>query len=294
MRKRLPALLVATLPIAFSGCGGEPTAVAKLTVSPSTVRLPPREVTLLELSWEPKSALGTKAGAPIVFVHLVDDRDTVLRTFDHPFPGEWKPGTPVSYEIKLFQSALAQPLPAGKYRLTVGLYGKEGERWPLEGAGKKVGRHEYHAATVTAPPKGKGPRFSFSQQWLPTEPGTDRQVVARRWLVGRGALRVSGVREKGTLWLALQIPRPGSGDKVVFEDGAAQPAATVTSSCGVEANVSGEGVHDVELPIEPAAEEDTCRLNVKANFHLEPRQGGPQRAVSLETLAWIPSSRGKG
>ena len=291
MRKRLLALLAITLPTLFAGCGGETAAVAKLTVSPSALRLPPREVTALKLSWEPKAALDTKAGPPIVFVHLLDDKDTVLRTFDHPFPEAWKPGAPVTYEIKLFQSALAKPLPAGKYRLTVGLYGQEGPRWPLAGAGKKVGKHEYEAAEVTAPPKGKGPRFTFSQQWLPTEPGTDRQVVARRWLVGRGAFRVSGIHEKGTLWLALHIPRPEPGETLVYEEGATQPEATVTNSCGGEAGVSGEGVHDVELPMGPPAEGDSCRLTVKANFHLELRQA--RRAVSLEALAWIPSSRGK-
>jgi hypothetical protein len=224
----------------------------------------------------------------------LDAQGTVLRTFDHPFPEPWKAGNPVSYEIKLYQSALAQPIAAGKYRLTVGLYGQEGTRWPLDGAGDKVGRHEYLAATVAAGAKGSGPRFAFSPQWLPTEPGTDRQVVARRWLVGRGAIRVSGVRKKGTVWLALYIPRPGPGDKLVYEPGATAPAAMVSSTCGVEANVSGQGVHDIELPIEPSAGGDTCRLAVRANFHLEPQQGGPQRAVSIENLAWIPSSGGAG
>lgn len=293
MRKRLLALAVTTLPILAAGCGGEPT-VAKLSVSPSASTLPPREVTALKLAWEPTAPLDPKAGTPIVFVHLLNAQGTVLRTFDHPFPEPWKSGTPVSYAIKLYQSALAQPLPAGKYRLTVGLYSAEGSRWPLVGAGEKVGRHEYLAAGVEVPAKGNGPRFAFSPQWLPTEPGTDRQVVARRWLVGRGAIRVSGVRAKGTIWLALQIPRPGPGDKLVYEPGATSPAAMVTSTCGVEANVSGQGVHDIELPIEPPADGDSCRLAVRANFHFEPRQGGPQRAVSLENLAWIPSSGGPG
>jgi hypothetical protein len=139
-----------------------------------------------------------------------------------------------------------------------------------------------------------GPRFGFSPAWLPTEPGADRQVVARRWLTGAGAIRVSGLRGKGTVWLALQIPKPGPGDKLVYEPGATAPAVTLNSSCGVEANVSGPGVHDVELPIEPPPSGDTCRLQVRANFHLEPQQGGPARAVSLENLAWIPAARQAG
>ena len=51
--------------------------------------------------------------------------------------------------------------------------------------------------------------LSFSADWLPVENGTDRQIVARRWLERDGALRIRGYDEPGAVWLRLGIPTAG-------------------------------------------------------------------------------------
>src|SRR5262245_39249838 len=117
MKKILPiALAVVSLAGWLAGCGGPQTPVAQLTVEPRQVTLPPAQVRPLRLTWTPSAAL--EGEEPTVFIHLLDADSKVVRTFDHSFPERWREGTPVSYDVDLYQSALAPPLPAGQYRLT--------------------------------------------------------------------------------------------------------------------------------------------------------------------------------
>ena len=111
--RQLSALVVVAACLA--GCRGEPRPVARLGVEPHTVRLGFPELREVHFNWQPMSALGD-GGAPVVFVHLLDRQGKVLRTFDHPFPGAWQEGVPASYDVKLYQSALAKPLAPGPVR----------------------------------------------------------------------------------------------------------------------------------------------------------------------------------
>ena len=119
-----------------SGCGGD-TPVARVEIEPKEARLPFSQAQNVRLTWTPSAAL--EGEKPTVFVHLLDSEKKVARTFDHPFPQPWSEGKPVSYDLKLYQSALAPPLPAGKYQVTLGLYGKDNKRWALDGLGESDG-----------------------------------------------------------------------------------------------------------------------------------------------------------
>ena len=67
---------------------GEP--VARLTLEPSaTLTLPYPGRDRLDVMWQPMEAL---EGTPHVFVHVIGQPGEVLRTYDHPFPGDWSPG----------------------------------------------------------------------------------------------------------------------------------------------------------------------------------------------------------
>src|SRR6185295_14074542 len=149
--KRKTALLPIALAAASlaASCGGKPTPVARVEAEPHQLRVPFSQYQTLHLTWTPTAPLDEEQ--PTVFVHLLDDRRKVIRTFDHAFPQRWREGTPVSYDVKLYQSALAPPLPAGKYKVTLGLYGKDRKRWALDGLGEPTGREEYTVAEVEAP-----------------------------------------------------------------------------------------------------------------------------------------------
>ena len=293
MKKILAPLALAALSM-FAACGGDEQTVARLQVEPKTVRLGYPEMFPVRFSWAPTAALGDGV-TPTVFVHLLDDKDTVVRTFDHPFPQPWREGVPVEHEVKLYQSALGDPLPPGTYRLTVGLYDAEGKRWALEGLGKDLGRHEYVASEVQVPAGNTAPRFAFSKNWLPKEPGGDRQILGRRWMAERSAVRVQDMRGPGTVWMVLRIPEVSGGEKLVLQGDSKIPSLLVGGSCGtVETNISGPGYHEIELPMNPPPRPGGfCRIILTPSFQIEPAGAGRPRSVSLENIAWSSTAKGR-
>ena len=126
--------------------------VGALVVQPTSGSVPHPFAVPLELKWTPTGALRGLKGRPRVFVHVLDGGRRLLRTFDHPLAEPWTPGHAQSYEIELYQSAIAEPLPADAYEMTFGLYDDAGRnRWPLSVGGEEVGRQEYRLATLTVP-----------------------------------------------------------------------------------------------------------------------------------------------
>jgi hypothetical protein len=283
-----------------AGCQRKIPTAGSLEVQPRTITLPYPQLAILHLTWTP--AAGASAPdtpvEPLVFLHLLGAKGQVLRTFDHPFPQRWLAGTPLAYDLKLYQSALAPPLDPGKYRLSVGLYDPTGKRWALEGLGEPIGRQEYAAAEVEVPPAPAGPRLEFSQAWRPLEAGSDKQVVARRWLSEKpGEIRVVAIPGPGTIWLSFRIP-PGDApsERLVYHDSSTNtPAAVVRSSCGaVETGISGPGPHDVEVPIEGPGAEGVCRISLIPNFHMIATALPAPQSVSLENAAWVPAKPDSG
>jgi hypothetical protein len=272
------------------GCGGKQTPVARVEAAPSVARLPFAQAQRVHLTWTPSAP--QPGESPTVFVHLLDDKQKVERTFDHPLPERWKEGTPLEDDFRIYQSALAPPLPAGKYQVTVGLYGKDGKRWALDGLGESVGREEYKAFQIEVPPQTPGPRFAFSANWGPVDPGGDRQVVARRWMASRGAIRLVDQRGPGAVWLMVQIPPTDNPDfQVVLDPGASAPSVLASASCGGgETNFSGPGIHEAELNVDAPPPGGFCRVLLSANFSLQSRgKSAQKRSVSLENISWVPA-----
>jgi len=205
------ALLVTVLSAALP-CGCRPGApVGKLAVSPASVRLGYPENAPLHFAWSPSSPLENKHGDPTVFVHVLDRPGSVKRTFDHPLPAAWTAGTPVAYDIDLYQSALASPLPPGKYLLSAGLYdSSSGYRWALETGGPDLGKREYRVGTLDVPPapQNEAARFDLTGGWGPAEPDPSVQVLARRRLNGNASLTFEGSPgSSGSIRLALTVRR---------------------------------------------------------------------------------------
>lgn len=320
-RIRWIATLAAGLAV-FAGCGGEEAEpVARLVAEPMELTVAYGTYAGLSLAWTPVAELEGASGEARVFLHLLDEDGELARTFDHDLPGTWSVGGERSYRVPVYQSLLAPPLPPGRYSLTAGLYDGENHRWPLDFQGERVGRHEYRVAAVEVPARGaEPPAVQFSPTWSPTLAGADRQVVAFRWLAGEGAIRLSDVPEDGTLWMVLRIPGaqeagatrrllpvmeegeergegPAAGEdgeesEAGGEEGGAPPPAgeprvSVTASCsGFEAQVSGEGRHDLEVPVTAGGSD--CAVTLSPNYTVESR-AGEDRTVLLEILAWRPA-----
>ncbi|MGH7336226.1 MAG: hypothetical protein ACREI7_01490, partial [Myxococcota bacterium] len=149
--------------LAAGGCQPARSPIARLEVAPAELELAWPRFVELEVELEPIAPLPPGVDRPILFVHLLDEPGSVVRTFDHELPGEWKTGSRVRYEHRIYQSALASPLPAGRYLLSVGLYDPEVGRFALESAGLEIAKLEYQVATVDVPATvAGGPEARFS------------------------------------------------------------------------------------------------------------------------------------
>ena len=290
MKKNLLLSLSCLAPLALAlaaGCGRSEPPVARLRVEPATLRLPYPELATVKLTWEPITPIPT---APTVFVHLVDEKGDIERTFDHPYPATFKPGTPQTYNVHLYQTALATPLPEGKHRLVVGLYAPGSDRWALETTGKELKKKEYIVGEIEVPPVDKlAPKLQFTRTWLAAEDGGDRQTLVRRWLTGNGAIRLAPVSKPGTLWLSVRIPAGDNpGEKLVLS-GTHPPSAQIANSCGgSQINVSGPGIHLVPVAIDAVPAAGQCVIRFRTDFRLEVTGSPHQRSLALENAAWSP------
>lgn len=288
-RPRFPLALAALAALAAvtSACGpGEP--VARLEVEPAEVVLEYPGTAELEAAWTPSAPLER----PIVFVHLLGGDGELLRTFDLPFPGEWTPGERAVVPVRLWQSALAPPLPPGDYELTMGVVDAGGERPPLETAGREVDDGEYTVARVDVPPPPVGgPMLRLDESWEPPAGDADRQTPGSRWLRGAGALEVGDAAGPLDLVLTLRLPAPDETPMALVPDEGAPepPAVTIAPGCGGEpVRLTEWGIHEVELALRPAPGERSCAISIDPGYvYLDP-QSLRRISVELRRVVWSP------
>jgi hypothetical protein len=251
--------------------------VGSLSVQPTTVNLAYPFAASVAVLLTPSAELGRIEGTPVVFVHVLDGGRKLLRTFDHPPPEAWTPGRVQRYELELYQSAIGEPLPPGVYEVTGGLYDHgTRKRWSLVVPGEEVGRREYRLATLIVPPSSPpSPSFQFAGGWLPVEPGSSKQVVARRCLWGEGSIAVVAPPGPGTVRVAASL-RAGQGPGVAA-------AWRVSASCSTEvAEILGTELEWAGFPVSARTGEPPCEIR------FTPPPGATQ-LLCLEVLAWRPS-----
>jgi hypothetical protein len=285
-------LAMATL---WIGCGADEAPVGTVTVEPHRLVLGYPGAASIDLGWTPDGALGEVGGQLKVMIHLQSAAGDLVRTFDHPFPESWQPGTPVSYSVPVYQSLLGPALQPGVYRLTVGLYDLDGKRWPLTVlGGEDLGRREYAAVEVEVPERWEGvPELTFGDSWGGVEGGADLQILGRRSMHRTAELEVGSISEPGSVWLRLRIPefRPGV-ESLQLDAGETEPRLTVGGSCGDFGAVScGFGAHRVELPIDALDDgslPESCDFEFSANFTIVEEASGRRTSAHLEGLSWAP------
>jgi hypothetical protein len=291
-------LLVGTLALALilgsMACGGGRSPVGSLEVTPTAIELDWPQFVDVHIRLRAERELPEDSPRPIVFLHLLDEPGSVVRTFDHGLPGEWIAGQQYDYSVRVLLSALAEPLPAGDYLLSIGLYTPDDGRFALRTAGEEVAKLEYLVAPVTVrAPDTSTPRARFSEGWLPPEAGADRQILSRRSLVGGavGTVEFGPLAAPGTLHLRVEIPEETRDRaRVELAPGESQPKLRVVSSCGGEqVEVSGAGGFDLDLAVPEATV--ACELTFAPNFQIRWRNRAEATSARLAVLAWRPGSR---
>ena len=265
-------------------CGSPPQEpVAEVSIDQEQLVLPYGHSRAFELRWKMLAPLEGINGDPLVFLHLLDDEGEVALTLDHPFPSSWQPGETVTDPLRFYHSFLAEALPAGDYRLTVGLY-RGSHRFTLLG-GVEVARQEYEIGQVVIPSSAEAPAYTFSETWGDVQLGSDRQVFGRRWLRDDGSMEVTRLSNPGQLWMSVRLPWAEEGQELVLEEGEHSPWLRLTNSCGEgQAEAVGPGTHGVSLEL--PASEGPCVVHFDTNFQLVDRRRALRSSIILEQLAW--------
>lgn len=288
MNRTLLCLVVAAF---WVGCGGSSSPVGHLSVTPKSVELGHPGFVELTFAFQFDQPLEGSSGRPRVFVHLLDETGGIVRTFDHDLPVPWRPGASHEYGVPLYQSVLAPPLAPGEYDLSVGLHDSAGKRWALATEGEKAGKNEYVVASVRATDTLAGtPMFLFPEVWRAAEGGSDRQVLARRWLGGAGSLRLASIGGAGHVWMSVGIPvADDRTEELILDDGETTPAVDVSTTCSdFTAHLEGQGSHSISIPVGTAGEElpAECEVSFDSNFYLIELDTLGRRTVALENLSW--------
>lgn len=261
----------------LAACRGGSDPVGSVSLDPNIVRLGYPQSIAVKFRWRPVRALDRIHGSPVVFVHLLDrtgQSSILLRTYDHALPSPWTPGQPQDDEIDVYQSALADPLPSGRYVLSLGLYDDSwGYRWPLT-TGPEVARREYSAASVeVSGPDPSAPKFSFSGLWQPIEAVSTRQVLAHRCFAGPATLSVEEIRAAGVLRLQWTVPFG--------------LALATTCETGRDEKL-GPGRPWVGIRLPASAAGGRCEVRLDPGAPPANAPAGPATATCLEVLSWRP------
>ena len=283
---RKPAFLAITATLLAGACAPRP--VAELEVGVDRVPLVYASSSRITVEWKSLRPLDPPGATPFVFVHLLDGGGNLVWTFDRPISKNW---TEVDDTIEIWQSALAEPLPAGSYRLTAGIYDlASGQRWRLETSGSEIDEGEYQIATVEVESsEPKTPDLAFEGDWLAPDEGQPHNL-GRRWMGPRGSIRLLATAGWSELVLSVSITAlPVDRHRPVFEGDATTPRLVIRNGCdsGSETRIDGYGVHSVSLRLD--AVED-CAISLEPNFVMLDLEDSTRRSVGLESAFFRPSS----
>ena len=291
---RFWAFLILPVALALSGClgcGVEKAPIGRITAL-GDLELGYPEHLSLTMPLTP-SAYPITGGCPTVFVHLTTLDGVLARTFDHR-PPAWVPGQAMEYQLTLYQSVLAESLPAGRYRLLAGAYspGLSGNH-RFDFTGEEVGSGRYQIATVTVPEAAITWELGLDGDWEETEAGGDSQVLARRWFRRRAAitLRDAAARQAVELRLQLFVLPPGSDDELVLDDGERQPGLELAVPCASYSALLAPGRREARFEIPAAALRQGCSLDLQANFEVRSPVLVKPRSGAIEAISWNPLKR---
>jgi hypothetical protein len=202
-----PSLVVVCALVCCSACASRPDDTAPRASIGVTPAQPSAEA---GAPFELHYRLATVANAaPLpadtwVFVHLLDDRGTLLWTDDHELsPRRPAEGAPVMYGRTMFVPRIPY---AGRVRVEAGLYSREtGERMVLRGGAERGGR-AYDVASFDLRPASNAVFVSFGDGWHGAE--RDERDAGRewRWSTRRARLSFRRPTRDAVLWIELDQP----------------------------------------------------------------------------------------
>ena len=259
-RSRWHAPLVLACVLAFSACRSQPTSTApraSIAVSPAQASAEAGEPIDLEYRLSTVADAAPLSGNIWVFVHMLDDSDTLLWTDDHPAPAPASWATvPASYRRTMFVPRIPY---TGRVRVEAGLFSKDdGARVALAGVDR--GGHAYDVAAFEMKPASNAVFVSFGDGWHGAE--RDAGEAGREWRWSKGDARVSfrNPRRDAVLWLEFDQPVAAVG---------AQTVELRTGSMLLTGITVAPGARRIERVALPGAQLGTAPM-VDLDLHVQP------------------------
>lgn len=304
MRETLLILITTALPLLACAPGPGPP-VAELRVGVGGGQLVYAASTRVPVEWKLLEPANLPSPALYLFVHFVDENGDILRVFDRPMPAASEPFE----HIEIWQSALAEPLPRGSYRLITGIYDvASGRHWQLETNGAAIRKGKYEIAEIEIDSTDrKTPDIGFEGDWLSPNIG-QKHNPGRRWLGKGGAIRLQGNTRWSELVLGISIIELPD-HQLAMED-ASEPQLVISNGCDASVDqsaddagnggedgsgdvaskrlVTGYGFHWLNLRLEAR---DDCSIVLKPNFTMLDLESYITHSVGLES-AYFRSAHG--
>ncbi len=284
---RLSAWLVLAL-LFLAGCWGGERPQVSLEVPTTEIPLPYGALVVVPMSMRCLEQL--PEGPMTFFIHLLNEAGEIVRTFDRPFSVARVKGCLITTPITLWQSALSEPLPAGRYPLRIGVVDESRRRLVLAIDGVQGHRGAYKVAEVVVPePSSDLPSLSFVGSWKQPAAAEERQLPGNRWLEGKGELWVHGLSEQRSLRMSVRLLDAEEHDlRVVFAEGQRRPNFTIIAGCNSGRGKFGGALsHDLRVSLLPTSFPADCPVRFEPNFTLIDPKTLERGTLGLERLTWI-------
>ena len=199
----VPAVLLSGAVALQAACApASPAPVAVVAFGLDRDNIPYSESIDVTIRFDPAPAFQTLEEDYRVFLHVLDDQESVLWADDHDPPeptSAWRPGQSIQYTRRV----RIPPSPYfGPAVIAGGLYSPvSGSRLPL--MGDDLGDFAYRVATVVFEPPHERIPLAYEAGWFPVEFNRSSQT-GWRWTAGRAVVSFRNPRRAARLRLDVQ------------------------------------------------------------------------------------------
>ena len=246
--------LLGALILSLVGCAEPGVPVATVSVALNRASVPLGGPLEVAFRFDPSPELESIDGDYRVFVHFLDDEESMMWADDHepPVPiSSWQPGETISYSRRV--TVPMYPY-IGEAVVAVGLYSPTtGERLTL--LGEDLGQRAYQVAVLTMTPQADSSHVVYGDGWHGVESGLG---IGQQWRWTSERSRLSFSNPDSDVRLYLEL----AGRPNVFEGGEQRVDVRVNDALVHEILLTSEDREFQELDLQAAqlGDADTVRL----------------------------------
>ena len=270
--------LLGALILSLVGCAEPPVPVATVSVALSRATVPLGGPLELAFRFDPSPEFESIDGDYRVFVHFLDDEESMMWADDHdpPVPiSSWQPGQTISYSRRV--TVPMYPY-IGEAVVAVGLYSPTtGERLTL--LGEDLGRRAYQAAVLTMTPQADSSHLVYGDGWHGVESGLG---VGQQWRWTSDRSRLSFRNPGSDVRLYLEL----AGRPNVFEGGEQRVELRVNDALVHEILLTSADREFQELDLQAAqlGDADTVHLDFDVDPSFVPAESPDETSRDVRRL----------